>query len=273
MEGAFLPSGHIVKAMPTTKPKEYPALERPPIHEVVCCIVFESISALDPLVFGIYWDQRKNSFPNRTLLPAIPNEFGFDIGVFPMRAMLSSEDHQFIVQLQHDRFLMNWRAVGATYPRFSEHHGPRGLLVRTLEEYTVFSDFVRSRTNKDINSQRIELTKVDLLRQGEHWRDLDDLTKVVPVTNAFSKVQRSNEREVNLRFVERGIDGITIVHVTSIMAEATTAAIRIESRRSVSVSSRSEISHAFQQANEVLNHAFFELIPSAHERFEKKEKT
>jgi uncharacterized protein (TIGR04255 family) len=248
---------------------DYPALARPPIVEVVCGIVFAPIPDLDPLVLGVYWDRRTSTFPKRALQPALTDEVGFSLIPFPMRAVLSSADDQFLVQLQHDRFFMNWRAVGIEYPRFSERHGERGLLRRAAEEYESFAEFVAERTGSPPVVLRVEMTKVDMLRRGEHWSDLADLAALVPVTSVFSAVQQSDEREVNLRFVERGAEGVALVHIATLMEGVQPAAIRVEARRVAPVDG--DVSATFVTCNAVLNDVFFKLIPDAKNRFGTKE--
>lgn len=251
--------------MPSEQQRQYPALERPPIVEVVCGVVFEQIPEIDPLVLGVYWDRIRAEFPNRSLQPALTEDVGFTIGAYPLRARLTSVDEQFAIQLQHDRFFMNWRATGGTYPRFSERHGQVGLLSRALSEYERFSDFIHERTGKRPTATRVELTKIDLLNRGKDWADLDDLAEVMPVTGVFAKIQRSSERDVNLRFVERGTDGVALVHVATLVQGGSPSAIRIEARRIAPVVD--DLQSAFAAANQVLNDVFFELIPSAKDLF------
>jgi uncharacterized protein (TIGR04255 family) len=257
--------------MADRKDKSFPELGRPPIAEVVCGIVFDSFAELDALLLGVYWDSRVADFPKRSLQPALMDEIGFAIGAFPMRAFLSTQDDQFALQLQHDRFFMNWRSTGAEYPRFSEKHGPNGLLVRALKEYETFVSFLETRFKRTPSVKRVELAKIDLLRRGEHWRDLDDLVKLVPVTGVFRELQRAESREVNLRFVERGDEGVATVHVATMTEGETPIALRIEGR--CIVPPVPDLQAAFTGANTVLNDAFFKLIPEATARFGKKEGT
>ncbi len=243
----------------------FPELLKPPIEEVVCGVVFDSFAELDALLLGVYWDSRAVDFPKRSLQPALMDDIGFAMGAFPMRAFLATPDDQFVIQLQHDRFFMNWRSTGGAYPRFSEKHGQGGLLLRALGEFEKFASFLDSRCKRRPSIRRIELTKIDVLRRGEQWRDLDDLVQLVPVTGVFREIQHSESREVNLRFVERGPEGVAIVHVATLMDGEVPNALRIEGR--CIVTATSELPAAFTRANTVLNDAFFKLIPEAQARF------
>ncbi|MFO0677070.1 MAG: TIGR04255 family protein [Polyangiaceae bacterium] len=247
------------------KGKQFPELRRPPIVEVVCGVVFEPVLDLDALMLGVYWDRRRDDFPKRQLHPALSDEAGFAIGIMPMRAFLISGDDQFILQLQHDRFFMNWRASGQDYPRFSEQHGEGGLLTRMEGELEKFRSFVREKCGSELVPRRIELSKIDLLEKGRHWKDVADLASLLPVTGAFQEVQRTEDRDVNLRFVDRGPDGTVIVHVASLNSTDGAQALRVDAR--FVADPTPSVRDAFHRGNQILNDAFFKLIPDAAKRF------
>jgi len=124
---------------------------------------------------------------------------------------------------------------------------------------------VAGRTGVRPTPVRVELTKIDLLQRGDHWSTLDDLAQLVPVTAVFAELQLSDEREVNLRFVERGADGVALVHIATLMQGPQPTAVRIEARRVAPATD--DIATAFANANAVLNDVFFKLIPDAKARF------
>lgn len=226
----------------------------------MCGVVFDGIADLDALVLGIYWASRRTHFPKRSLQPALGDTPSVPIGMFPMRALLKSSDDQFVVQLQHDRFFMNWRSVGAEYPRLSDRHGPGGLLVRALDEYRQYEDFVESQTGAKPTPIRIELTKVNMLRRGEHWVDLDDLAQLLPVTGVFKSIHRSESREVNLHFVERSSTDAVFVHIATMIERNVPAVVRLELRAAAPATD--DLKTAFLKSNRTLDEAFFSLIPS-----------
>jgi uncharacterized protein (TIGR04255 family) len=245
---------------------KFPRLARPPIAEVVCGVMFTPIPELDPLVLGIYWNERKQDFPKRALLPAISDKLSFTVGAIPMRVILTSDDDQFVIQLQHDRFVMNWRAKNSAYPHFSR---TGGLYERALAEFQRFCGFVVGQTGLTPVPQRVELAKIDLLQRGIAWSDFDDLNSLMAVTGVFSNIRGLECPEVNLRFVEKSDEDITQVHVATLMQDETPTGVRIEARRIASP--KIDIPTAFRDANDVLNGIFFRLIPSAAERFGRKE--
>jgi uncharacterized protein (TIGR04255 family) len=239
--------------------------EPPPfaIAEVVCGVVFEPLAELDVLVLGVFWDGIRERFPVRSLQPALVDHFEVSFGgSMQMRAVLASADGQFLLQIQHDRFFMNWRAKGAQYPRFSEGHGPDGLLVRMLREFEGLTNFVRERFGVVIRPKQVELTKVDMLTRGNAWNTPDELARVLPVTAAFGE---AGSPEVNLRSVQRDERGTTIVHVVTVMKDAVPEAVRLETRHVAPAGD--DLRKAFELANVELNRVFFKMVPFAADQF------
>lgn len=226
--------------------------------------MFDALAELDVLVLGIFWDQLKDRFPAHSLQPALADHVGFSIGgAMPMRAVLTSADGQFVLQIQHDRFFMNWRATGKEYPRFSERHGPDGLLVRMQREFALFRTFVESRLGHVVRPARIELTKIDVFQRGAAWTDNRDLARLLPVTAAFGDAERP---EVNLRSIQRSELGTSIVQVVTVMKDDVPDAVRIETRRLAPAGEN--LIESFELANIELNRIFFKMVPGATERFE-----
>ena len=111
-------------------------LEEPPITEVVCGVFFKPVAGLDPVALGGFWKPRQKEYPRREfkapIAPAsaegIELNFGPDLG--PLRTWLISKDDVFIIQVQRDRFYLNWRARQDEYPRFNDWDSKKGLLRR-----------------------------------------------------------------------------------------------------------------------------------------------
>ncbi|MEZ4442922.1 MAG: hypothetical protein R3B72_27755 [Polyangiaceae bacterium] len=76
----------------------------------MCGVHFDALE-LDGMVLGVYWDRRRDEFPTRHLQPAFSEGPGFVLGSPPLRAVLVGSDKVHVLQLQHDRFFMNWRAI------------------------------------------------------------------------------------------------------------------------------------------------------------------
>jgi uncharacterized protein (TIGR04255 family) len=246
--------------MPTAKAASFPVLEKPPIVEVVCGVQFDPVD-LDPLVLGVYWDSRREEFPQRSLQPAIVDGSGLILGNLPLRSVFVAADEVHVLQIQHDRFFMNWRAVGKGYPRFSNRGGKGGLMHHAIEEFGKLSAFCERRFGGPLSPIRAELSKIDVIEKGRHWRDLENLRSIIPITGTFGGVQQGGNRQLALRFVETEGPRNLTVSVNSASADlgGDLTSIRIETRAVVPVL-ESGLEAAFVEANGSVNHAFFTLI-------------
>jgi uncharacterized protein (TIGR04255 family) len=242
--------------------EEFPVLEHPPIVEVVCGISFAPVP-LDVMDLGVYWNERRSDYPVKSLQPALMDGNEFVLGNPPMRAMLSSGNSVRILQLQHDRFVMNWRAVGEGYPRFSTRteSGP-GLRDQALEEFQRFADFCLQHLGTMLMPKRIELMKVDSIERGRHWHDLDDLTKLVRVTGTFDSVHLTGNREFGLRFVEHDEERKLLIGLASVFEKpgGQMKAARLETRAIQDITSETDLRSAFAGANSSVNRVFFTLV-------------
>lgn len=246
---------------PATK---FPTLSRPPIVEVVCGVVFESIPALDALELGVYWNERREDFPKKALQPALLDGpgFGIGIGIVPMRAMLASPDDSLMLQLQYDRFYLNWRATGSSYPSFSGRNGQEGLKHKALKEHQAYMAFCKDRFGKEPSPVRIELAKIDQLVRGRDWADIPDLARLLPITGTFHRNQPIESRDLNLRFAERTAAGERTVFIGANATPVGDFPVRIETRMAIPVTEAPGLDSALTAANRALNEAFFQLIPS-----------
>jgi uncharacterized protein (TIGR04255 family) len=147
-------------------------LAHPPVVEVICGVWFDPVPAIDPLLLGSYWSERRERFPGRNLLPAIEAP-GLRIGPPNQRVWLSSADETYVLQIQNDRFYLNWRSMGGEYPRFS----PNGALEEQfLEEWARFAEF-RGEVGIDEISPRVaEVGKVDHLQ----FPDAGEIGRLMP---------------------------------------------------------------------------------------------
>lgn len=254
--------------------EDFPVLDHPPVAEVVCGVHFGAIPAINPVVVGVYWQKRKAEFPEVTLQPAISDGQAFILGTPPLRVMVGGEDKVYLLQLQHDRFFMNWRAKGEDYPRFSDRPGkPQGLKTRAIREFGQFARFLEDELGTKPQATRVELTKIDQLERGRHWSDLPDLARLVPITGTLGKGQDDVSREFGFRFVEHYATGPLTVAINSVVRnpKGIVEGLRIETRTLIS-SGVDDLSEAFTKANRQVNSAFFRLLEKKElDRFMAKE--
>lgn len=247
-------------------------LSSPPIVEVVCGFVFEPLGDLDPMLIGNYWAERRVDFPKRELQPPIsdgPIVFG---GAPPLRCWLISSDEAFLAQIQPDRFYLNWRRRNSDYPRFSDHPGkPPGILSRAISEFELFSNFCERELGKRPRVLSFDLAKIDHLVQGEHWGNLNELSRVIPWLQDFSSFAKADDPDFALRFSEvRGVRRIIVAIDSAVRLnsdETSTRVVKIETRVASIVAA--DARSGFESANHDLNQVFESLIPKEqrNERF------
>lgn len=236
-----------------------PELDAPPVNEVVCGVVLQPL-ALDALNFGEYWSRRRVDYPNKELKPPLGDAdtlAAIDADVPPLRAWYITGDDTHVVQLQRDRLYVNWRARGAAYPRF------RSIRPRLQAELKALSEYAREALGADAVAIGIELAKVNLLREGEHWNGFDDLADVVPTLAPIASRRQTDYPNFAIQFSEPRSAGETRVQLLS-GREATERAARVlkmENRITAPLSDADDLGERFEAANEALNDLFAELIP------------
>lgn len=118
--------------MPRKRPADLPNFEKPPLREVVVGVQFESLRGLRQAHLGDYWQHVRGEFPSTQDRP--PLESALEIPGGPRQQTLEvqfgtpppalcwfvSSGGDRLIQVQHDRFLLNWRRTddGAGYANF-----------------------------------------------------------------------------------------------------------------------------------------------------------
>ena len=248
----------------------FPQLRTPPINEVVCGFLFNPLPEVTSTQHGAYWVSRqKDGFPSHEVHPPLIDQTGevtIELGlVRPLvRTWLVSEDGTRLVQLQHDRFFANWRRRRDTdaYPRFNAREGRPGLLAYGLDEFTRFTEFVRSVGAAPV-VHHIELTKIDVLIQGKHWKDANDLRALLPWTSYSLDLGVSPNPALLLRFEDK-MEGDTTVRVTAANGherDTKAAVIRLETTVRTACQG-TQLEAGFHAMNQRVNEMFFKLIPA-----------
>lgn len=142
-----------------------PSYRRPPVTEVVYGVAFAPLPLLAPHT-GLYWSKIRDSFPKvQHAAPVGPLPHEFELGNLPLpRIWFVSEDDNYIVQVQSNRFLFNWRIVRPddVYPRFEVVQ--KGF----KRNFALFEEFVKSNDIGELELASYELTYINHIeRKGE----------------------------------------------------------------------------------------------------------
>lgn len=250
-------------------PEPLEKLAFPPIVEVICGVFFEGLTGLDPVRVGTYWQERRDEYPTHSIHSAAGMTSGLVLGAGtpPLRTWLvSPDDGPFVLQLQADRFYLNWRRRGAAYPRFSTEDG---LLVKTLREFARFADFCADSLGQRPEPRAVELGKIDHLIAGKHFADRRDLGVLLPTLDATLTFARTETPEVLLRFREVREDHSLTVTLASAQIDGEDG-IRLEA--SVVQPLADDLRAALESANRQANQVFAALIPEEQrKRFQTEE--
>lgn len=174
------------------------AFDNPPINEVVIAAYFNP-----PLVefqsqhVGLFWGQIKDEFS------VVQQQLPLGVGgnapdpdePFPMpRYWFITEDDVYVVQVQKDAFILNWRRRNnRRYPGFS-----RDVKLAFDRLYGKFDAFLQREVGaQEISVDLCELSYVDTIVQCDYWRGPGDTRYVFP---SFSNLLPSIDDTENFAF-------------------------------------------------------------------------
>lgn len=242
-------------------------LPRPPIDEVVVSLVLDQPLGPDAVGSGRYLARRTDRFVRYEIHEPIASEPGFVVGPGPTRVWLISADDAWLVQLQEDRFVANWRRRGdAQYPGFTRSGGAMDYVVDEFSRFQAFCAEEHEGVAPD--PVTFEMAKIDLLTQGRHWSDVADAARLLPVLSGAHQCMSSPDVNVAFRWqqaVEGGTLAVSIVPAR-MKADEKSFAYRLEFRFSGPVTG--PLQEHLVLANSTLNDAFERLVPSTeHRRF------
>jgi uncharacterized protein (TIGR04255 family) len=250
-----------------SKMGEPKSLSRPPIDEVVCGVIFEPMEKWTPAEHGRYWASRSDDFPKHEVHPPIEDVIGeMYVGMPTVRTWLVDKDETRLVQLQHDRFFVNWRRRSETdpYPRFKAQEGKAGFIEYVLKEYAAFREFARSR-DCDVSPKFLELTKIDLLVQGRHWEDARSLSRLLPVLGPMiESLEFDGTTEFLWRTGRKVGDCNVLIGLVTVRQRATgNPGIKLEIRTRKQITRDDDIGKSWLSLNELNNEQFFNMLAEA----------
>jgi len=192
-----------------------PDFRDPPVVEVALSVQFDSLSKLRTPQMGLLWQEFRDRFPKteeHAPLDMAVERFGAPqrpkgVARIKMlegppvpRCWFLNEAGTELIQIQHDRFVRNWRKAGtdAEYPRY-EHI--RGAFESELRS---FSAFVEREQLGAFAPNQCEVTYVNHIVAGKSWTTHAELDRVVTVCRrSFSDpfLDRPEDAGMRLRFL------------------------------------------------------------------------
>lgn len=169
-----------------------PKFKNPPVSEVALSLQFDTLPGVQIHHFGLLWSQYRDWFPKveshppieRTVevfqrAPVVQPTVTFEL-VNPFmtpRVWFVSETGSELLQIQRDRFIVNWRRVRPEdeYPHY-EHI--RGMMERA---FATFSAFVAEHKLGDIVCNQCEVTYVNQIQTCDVWSTHAQVGRVLNV--------------------------------------------------------------------------------------------
>lgn len=192
-------------------PIPLPSYERPPVTEVVMAAYFAPIMGLHVGHLGLYWELLRDSLPQVQQQPALPPQepenfgpasvgsgFRVELVAAPAlpRTWFVSDDGALVVQIQHDRFVLNWRRVddATEYPRYP-------AIRERFESYLGgFLAFLVSQQLDPPSRLAGEVAYVNTIRTGGVWNAHAEADKIF---TQWVDASLPNVDAEDLRFAQR----------------------------------------------------------------------
>ena len=176
--------------------------ENPPINEIVCGILFDSIQRLRAGHLGLLWQRFRSEFPNiedqNLIAPVSEKDLNPDKPSLP-RVWFVQEDENELIQVQFNRFVHNWRKrrPDDDYPGYEK-------VVGNFEQYLLrFQEFLVDEELGNLAPNRYELTYIDHILLNEGWETLNHIERVFPslISLEAHKILSADVREINWQMV------------------------------------------------------------------------
>lgn len=175
-----------------------PDYDRPPVIEVVCGVQFEALPGFHATAFGLLWQRFRGDYPTCEQKPplsqvferfgeAVEGETRVEVSnVLPLpRMFFVNQSPCWLLQVQADRFLHNWRMEQETdaYPRFSK------VFEKFWSAWERFGEFCQEEKIGTPQVNQLEITYINHIVQGKGWGGIETIGQVFP--DIGWRVQRS----------------------------------------------------------------------------------
>lgn len=198
-----------------------PDFSNSPVVEVALSVQYDTLSRLRTPQLGLLWREFRDRFPVTEEHPPLDKaveRFGaarvrrgearIEMLASPPtpRCWFLNKPGTELIQVQHDRFIHNWRKAGTDepYPRYSH-------VRRTFEEeLNRFEMFVAREQLGDFSPNQCDVTYVNHIVSGKNWRTHGELDKVMTVyQQSFSDsfLETPEDAAIRMRFVIPNKDG------------------------------------------------------------------
>jgi uncharacterized protein (TIGR04255 family) len=171
--------------------QDLPSFRYPPVVEVVMGVQFSPLGRLLAPYSGLFWQRVREHYPNcREQPPIVPQKEDLSgpahqgtgsIGITATfvpdlpRLLFENTSGEWLIQLQKDRFLHNWRKSGELpYPRYP------AVKDRFFQQYGIFQAFLDQNNLGPLELNQYELTYLNHIAP---WNEGEAIGEIFPDFN------------------------------------------------------------------------------------------
>jgi uncharacterized protein (TIGR04255 family) len=266
-----------------------PEFENPPVSEVVLSLEFLPLAGWQAAHAGLYWSQISEEYKSTEVHPPLPSQvekFGEGLGqrqtvtIELMNPNLTrfwfvADPGNYLIQVQRDRFIINWRKVTGNeiYPRYEHEMRPR-----FEREWAKFKKFVTEQNLGAIEVRQCEITYVNDIVQGEGWEAFSESLALFahwlgrgsdgflppPETLSVAGSFAMPEQRGRLHFLSQ--------HVYRLIDQREAVQLRLVARGKPESSANSDVLNWMDFGREWIVRGFTDLTsPKAHELWKRKQ--
>lgn len=265
-----------------------PSFGKPPLVEVSFSIQFEPIEGFHIGLIGSTWELYRDRYPiaeNATELAHQIEKFGvidrksqqlnlkLVEGTPEPRVIFYTADKQYLIQVQKDRFILNWRkcpSPGFEYPRYES------LKARFFSEYQIFENSITRNSLAKPTFNQVEFTYVNHIDATTYT--VNDVFNNVIEDSSLSQSMKLESFSINLKHLitkdEQNIGRLyTSIEKGNLVSDGSDIYIlKFLSRAHPLSSAHESIDEVMDLMREKINSSFTAITtPKMHEEWQRKE--
>jgi uncharacterized protein (TIGR04255 family) len=167
-----------------------PKFDKPPVVEMVIGVEFSELPNWSIPHFGLFWGQIRNEYQHCSVNPPLNSQIEVFsapgrqelslkfpiIGPPEVRCWYFDKTQTWLIQVQRDRFVHNWRKTSqdAEYSRFYK------IRERFEKEWRRFCNFVKSENIGDLQIRQCEVTYFNHIDRQDSQEAMYDLSEIFP---------------------------------------------------------------------------------------------
>jgi uncharacterized protein (TIGR04255 family) len=146
---------------------------------------------------GLFWAQIADVFPEVSQTIPLGNiDVQVEGEIFPLpRFWFIAEDNVYLLQVQRNAFILNWRKQESEYPHYEQ-------VKSTFDRYfALFGEFCEKKLLGDLNIARCELNYINIIETSpKHFNSYMDTDRIVPSYSPLTIERDRSPRAFSLTY-------------------------------------------------------------------------